>query len=65
MNKAINAIETYKPMTDRLQSVLIIKLKSGKDIFALFDHEKADPYLISNLELITELRALADHIEKN
>ncbi len=65
MNKVINIYENYKSSNDTLQTVIVIKLKNGKDVFALFDHENDSPYLISNIELIKQFRTLADHIEKD
>lgn len=65
MNKSINVVEQYKPKADTLQTAITIKLRNGKEVYALFEHEQYSPYLITNEELIDKLRALANHIEIN
>jgi formiminotetrahydrofolate cyclodeaminase len=63
MNRAINVNEHYRKMSDALETSIIIRLKSGKDVYAIFEHETNENFLISNEEIIKKLRALADHIE--
>ena len=65
MNKVINVKEFYRPVSDNLESVILIKLKNGHEVVAKFKHERKEPYLIDNSELINNLRALADYIENN
>lgn len=60
----INVTEGYRPSHDTIQSTILIKLENGKEVFTIFDHNSNHPYNISNSELITKLRDLADHIEK-
>ena len=62
-NRAINVTERYKAATDDIQTGLTIILKSGKQVYAIFEHEKTLPQMITNEEIIKKLRALANHIE--
>lgn len=47
-------------MTDTMMTIMLIKLANGKEVFAEFEHEEKT---ITNKELITKLRRLADYIE--
>ncbi len=60
MDQIIRTVEKYKLMTDTMMTIMLIKLANGKEVFAEFEHEEK---IITNKELITKLRRLADYIE--
>lgn len=60
MEQIIRVKEKYMLMTDRVVTVMLIRLINGTEVFATFEHEAN---AITNKELITKLRKLADYIE--
>lgn len=60
MNQIIRTVEKYKPTMDIMMTIMLIRLANGKEVYAEFEHEGKT---ITNKELVTKLKRLADYIE--